>query len=413
MEINVLLKRTTHILGQKISASISKTSAELTFKICKNEKSAKKKDGYKMIRKLAILSLGIVGLLAASVVISTTFFSTPQKATQKPKSIIPLEKIVSGGPPKDGIPSIDRPRLVESDSASSLSDSDVVIGVNYNGIAKAYPLKILVWHEIVNDLFGDEPLVITYCPLCYSSIAFVRVLNGKAVEFGTSGRLYNSDLVMYDRQIGSNNLATLGSDLTDAGNLWSQMLGQALVGDLAGHKLTRVPTDVMEWKDWKRLNPETLVLSIDTGYTRAYGADPYSGYYTSNRIWFPVANRDERLFEKEVIFGIDYDDKQKAYPVRILDEKIAVNDVFQNRGIVLFKVGYMAVRAFESDVNRKRLLFEFEEGQFIDNETKSVWDEHGEAIDGPLKGTIMKRTSGHIAFWFAWVAFYPETEVFQ
>ncbi len=233
------------------------------------------------------------------------------------------------------------------------------------------------------------------------------------VEFGTSGRLYNSDLVMYDRQFGSNSLTVLGPDLTNAGNLWSQMLGQAIVGDRAGEKLTQVPTDVMEWKDWKRLHPDTLVLSTDTGYLRTYGVDPYGGYYTSPTIYFPVANRVERLHVKEIIFGVEYDEKYKAYPVSVVDEKIAVNDVFQNRGIVFFKVGNMAVRAFESDVEGQRLTFEFKDGRFVDRETNSVWNEHGRAVDGPLKGTSMNRAPGHIAFWFAWVAFHPETEVFQ
>ncbi len=367
-----------------------------------------------MIRKLAVLALAIVGLLTLGVVASTMLLSPgKEEVSDDLKSVVPLDRIVSGGPPKDGIPSIDNPRFLKPGDVDFLSDSDVVIGVEYNGIARAYPLKILVWHEMVNDVFGDTPLVITYCPLCYSSIAFVRILDGRMVEFGTSGRLYNSDLVMYDRQFGSNSLTVLGPDLTNAGNLWSQMLGQAIVGDRAGEKLTQVPTDVMEWRDWKRLHPDTVVLSTDTGYLRTYGVDPYGGYYISPTIYFPVANRVERLHVKEIIFGVEYDEKYKAYPVSVVDEKIAVNDVFQSRGIVFFKVGNMAVRAFESDVEGQRLTFEFKDGRFIDKETNSVWNEHGRAVDGPLKGTGMNRAPGHVAFWFAWVAFHPETEVFQ
>lgn len=340
--------------------------------------------------------------------------STKQQQNEGVKRIIPLDRIRSGGPPKDGIPSIDNPKFVDPNEADFLSNDDVVVGVNYNGIVKAYPLQILVWHEIVNDMFGDTPLVITYCPLCYSSITFIRVLNGQTVEFGTSGRLYNSDLVMYDRQPGNNQLTVYWRDLTDAGNLWSQMLGQALVGELAAHKLTRIPTDVLLWKDWLRLHPDTIVLSRDTGFLRNYGTDPYEGYFDSSTIWFPVEHSDDRLFEKEVIYGIEYEGKLKAYPVQYVDENDVVNDIFQNRGIFLLKVGDKAIRGFESNVDGERLTFEIKDGQIIDQETTSVWDEHGRAIEGPLKGTMLKRVqNGHIAFWFAWVAFYPMTEVFE
>lgn len=303
---------------------------------------------------------------------------------------------------------------MEPSKTDFITDSDIVIGVSHNGITKAYPLMILVWHELVNDWFGDIPLTVSYCPLCWSSITFVRIVDGETVEFVTSGRLYNSDLVMYDRQSGQDHLTSIGRDLTNAGNLWSQFLGQAIVGPFAGYKLTRVPTDVMPWSDWQRLHPDTLILIPDTGYNRAYGADPYGSYYTSPTIWFPVANEDDRLFEKEVIFGVEYDEQQKVYPVQSVDENGVLNDVFQDRGIVLFKVGSMAIRGFESDVNGMRLTFEIKDGQFVDKETNSKWDEHGVAIDGPLKDTTMGRVQdGHIAFWFAWAAFYPATEVFE
>jgi len=362
--------------------------------------------------RLEIFLLAIAGLLVLSFLV-VWIVRVPREVPEDLKSIVPLEKIVSGGPPKDGIPSIDNPKFVESSEAFFLSADDSVIGVEYNGVAKAYPLLILVWHEIVNDMFVDTPLVITYCPLCYSSLTFVRVLNGSTVEFGTSGRLYKNDLVMYDRQPGNNQLTFFGSDLTNAGNLWSQMLGQAIVGDRAGQKLTRIPTDVMEWKDWMRLHPETLVLSKDTGFSRSYGVDPYGGYYRSSGTLFPVENRDDRLDLKEIIFGVEYDEKYKAYPIRIISERMVLNDVFRNRGIAFFKVGDLAVRAFESDVNGQRLTFEFKDGQFIDRETKSIWNEHGQAVDGPLRGTIMNRGRGHKAFWFAWADFHPETEVFE
>jgi hypothetical protein len=372
-------------------------------------------EGVYMIRKVAIVVFAIVVLSLFVISPNTNILSqddTSQlEVTARPKSIVPLEKIVSGGPSKDGIPSIDNPKFVRADEATFLLDADMVIGVQRNGITKAYPHKILVWHEIVNDMFQEDPVVITYCPLCYSSIAFLRVLDGRSVQFGTSGRLYNSDLVMYDKQPGSTDLTALGLDLKDAGNLWSQMSGQALVGDRSGQRLISIPADVMEWKDWRRLHLDTLVLSTETGYQRSYGVDPYSDYYASRDIQFPVENRDGRLFEKEVILGIEYNGKHKAYRVQRIEDDNVINDEFQANGIVLFRVGSKAVRAFETDIDGRRLTFRYADGKFIDNETGSTWNEHGMAVEGKMKGSQMKRANGHIAFWFAWVAFYPETEV--
>ena len=180
---------------------------------------------------------------------------------QEIKHIIPLDQIVRGGPPPDGIPSIDNPKFVSvADASKFLRDSDLVLGVSLNGETRAYPLLILVWHEIVNDKVGGVPVAITYCPLCFTGQVFNRTINGKAVvEFGTSGKLYNNNLVMYDRLSGS---------------LWSQALGEGIVGTHAGENLTRIPFDLAYWKDWKQLYPNSMVLSTDTGFTRPYGVDP-------------------------------------------------------------------------------------------------------------------------------------------
>jgi len=149
-----------------------------------------------------------------------------------------------------------------------MSDHDTVIGLEINGEAKAYPLFILVWHEIVNDRVGEVPVAVTYCPLCYTNQVFERIIDGKTVEFGTSGKLYNSNLLMYDR-------------LTES--YWSQALGMAVKGELSGYQLNLVPFDVITWKDWKLLHPETLVLTTDTGYIRSYATDPYGSYYRVTR----------------------------------------------------------------------------------------------------------------------------------
>ena len=187
------------------------------------------------------------------------------------KHLIPLDKIKGGGPPKDGIPSIDDPVFVGIDDSMFMSDSDIVIGVEINGEAKAYPLFILVWHEIVNDNIGDIPISVTYCPLCYTSQVFERVIEGQEVEFGTSGKLYNSNLLMYDRLTGS---------------YWSQALGLAVTGELSGHRLDLVPFDIITWGDWKSLHPDTLILTTDTGHIRSYATDPYGSYSRNLELCF-------------------------------------------------------------------------------------------------------------------------------
>jgi len=313
------------------------------------------------------------------------------------KRISPAPRILPGGPPKDGIPSIDKPKFISSTEADSwLQGSDWVIGVRLGKEARAYPLQILVWHEIVNDEIDGVPILVSYCPLCFSSIGFYRVIEGQAVEFGTSGKLYNSDLVMYDRK-------------TDT--YWSQILGQGLVGELAGYKLKRLPVDVMRWADWKNLYPNTRVLSRDTGHARPYGSDPYGSYYTSPTIFFPVEHEDSRLFPKEIIFGINLNGVDKAYTNTDLASLHVVNDEVGGEKIVVLSPQKDAVRAFFSKVDQRPLIFEYRDGKFLDTATGSEWDFNGEAIAGPLAGSKLAPIPGHTSFWFAWATFYQNTQL--
>jgi hypothetical protein len=354
----------------------------------------------------------IAGILIIIVLATSFLFFSPNiELPVGINAIVPLNKIVSGGPPKDGIASIDKPKFISADSVTFLDDSDLVIGVSFEGVNKVYPLMILVWHEIVNDWLDEVPILVTYCPLCYSSIVFVRKVQNEIVEFGTSGRLYKNDLVMYDRQPGNDQLKFIGSDLGDAGHLWSQFLGQAIVGPEAGQKLERIPAEVMPWKDWKKLYPDTSVLSTQTGFQRAYGVDPYSEYYRADSTFFPVENTDDRLPLKEIILGIEENEKYKAYPTRFLAERNVFNDVFLNESYVFFRVGETTVRIFEAENNETKLNFDFINGKFIDNVTNSVWNENGEAVVGSLTGSKLRRPTAHKSFWFAWADFYPTTEV--
>lgn len=313
------------------------------------------------------------------------------------KHLIPLDKIKEGGPPKDGIPSIDDPVFVNVQESNFMSDSDTVIGLEINGETKAYPIFILVWHEIVNDRVGGIPIAVTYCPLCYTNQVFERIIDGQEVEFGTSGKLYNSNLLMYDR-------------LTES--YWSQALGIAVKGELSGYQLNLIPFDVITWKDWKSLHPETLVLTTDTGYIRSYATDPYGNYYTEPRIMFPVEHNDERMHPKEIILGFNQDGIYKAYKQKDIESEKLINDSIGKTPVLLVSLFSQNARAFERTIDDQVLDFAYINNRIIDLQTNSEWNYHGISISGEFKGKQLVRMPIEPGFWFEWVAFHPETLVF-
>lgn len=282
--------------------------------------------------------------------------------TEGVKHSIPLEEILSGGPPKDGIPSIDKPKFVSVKEASGyLAEGKLGLAINYKGVKRFYPYQILVWHEIVNDVIAGDPILATYCPLCGTGIAFSRKINGEAVEFGVSGLLHNNNLLMYDRK-------------TDS--LWSQVLGEAVVGELTGRKLAIVQSTNILWRDWKAQNPDGEVLSRDTGHIRDYNRDPYGGYYEDEFIFFPVAVQDTRLHPKELVTGIVVNGIAKAYPSDQISEKKIINDV----------VGGVSIKVEFNDSTKEIKIINLSSGKEI------------EKIE---------------AFWFSWVNAYPETLLYQ
>ena len=323
-------------------------------------------------------------------------------AQEEIKSVVPLDQIVSGGPPPDGIPSIDKPKFTSAQEADkNLKDSELVLGLNINGDIRAYPLQILVWHEIVNDKVGGVPVAVTYCPLCFTNQVFNRALeDGNVVKFGTSGKLYNSNLVMYDRTSDS---------------LWSQALAQGIVGKYAGVDLQRIPFDVANWKEWKQLYPESKVLSRDTGSSRPYGADPYGDYYTNSEVLFPIPNQDDRLGLKEIIIGLENNGQYKAYKLQDVEDKKIINDQINNKPIVLFSLFPFMVRAFDPLVDDQVLQLKYnpQNNTFIDIHTESEWNFDGEAINGEMKGKNLVRLPYDEGFWFEWVAFHPDTKLYM
>ena len=305
-------------------------------------------------------------------------------------SVDPAE-ILSGGPPKDGIPSIDRPKFESAEEAGKwLRDDDLVLALSFNGAKKAYPVRILNWHEIVNDFAGNTPIAVTYCPLCRTGIAYERVLDGKAVEFGTSGKLYRSDLVMYDR-------------LTET--YWSQVLGQGIRGELAGVKLKTVPMDTVQWKDWKALHPETLVLSRDTGFPQYQAAGRYdiTDLYGTGRPGFAgigVDFRDTRLASNAIVYGVEINAQAKAYEESAVRSARLINDEVGGQKIVV--VWDEALQA--GKIFRTMHAFSFDNGIIVD-ENKNAWTV-------ARMESELERINSFPHFWFAWAAFFPGTALY-
>ncbi len=273
---------------------------------------------------------------------------------------VDISMILPGGPPRDGIPALTLPEHIAAEEADFLSDDDRVLGVALNGIVRAYPIMILNYHEIVNDAFGTERVAVTYCPLCGTGIVFDADVDGNVLSFGVSGLLYNSDVLMYDRE-------------TDS--LWSQILASAVSGPMVGKELDRLPVRHTTWRAWRNAHPQTQVLSIDTGHSRVYYRDPYRGYADTSRIWFPVTNRDARLEEKAVVVGLEVDGVFKAYPFgRLPQGRTELSD----------------------DVGGIALTISYDR----DAASAEVRDSNGNVIPT------------FTAFWFAWAAFHPETLVY-
>lgn len=213
------------------------------------------------------------------IVFLSNVFGAEKNGFALENTLIPVSEIVSGGPPRDGIPSIDSPQFVMSSEGASLyTGTEKALVVEHNGIIKLYPVAILNWHEVVNDTIGGLPIVVTYCPLCGTGIVFERSVNGTILEFGVSGLLYQSDVLLYDRQTES---------------LWSQLMFKAVSGQHSGTRLSIVHSSLVDIRSVLINNPDALVLSEETGYIRDYSRNPYDGYELTDRLYFSVNNPDD------------------------------------------------------------------------------------------------------------------------
>lgn len=328
-----------------------------------------------------------------------------------------LTEIISGGVPRDGIPPLDNPNYVAADVGDVWYEpQEPVIQVEIEGDARAYPLQIMTWHEIVNTELAGTSVSVTFCPLCNSAVAFDRNIEGvDTLRLGVSGMLRNSDLVMWDNQTES---------------LWQQITGEAIVGEMAGEQLTMLPAIIVSWETFKSTHPDGLVLSQDTGHSRAYGSNPYTGYDNIEQSPFLFRGEtDDRHSPMIRVLGVEIADEARAYPFPDLREQPVVHDELGGAPIVVFwepgvtsaldqpeiaaskDVGMAA--AFNPVVNGEELTFTRESETFRDEQTGSTWNIAGQAISGELEGERLEEYVGGAHFWFAWAAFQPETGVWS
>lgn len=336
--------------------------------------------------------------------------------TDLSKALVPLDEIIAGGPPPDGIPPIDRPRFISPGAAQAwLKPQEPVLALTIGGDARAYPLQIIMWHEIVNDVVGGRAVAVTFCPLCNSGIVFDRVVDGVTLDFGTSGKLYKSDLVMYDRQSHS---------------LWAQMEGRAIVGARAGTRLNLVPANTIAFDDWKTAHPNGKVLSRETDHERQYGVNPYESYDQPGlRPFLFRGELDPRRPPKERVVGVRIGTTARAYPWPLLEQRVVVHDSLEAERLVIFYVpgtlsalddarmersrAVGATGVFSPVLDGRMLTFEASGRQFRDRETGSTWDVLGRAVAGPLRDKTLRAIQHVDAFWFAWAAFHPSTSIYQ
>ena len=332
------------------------------------------------------------------------------------KHSVPYSEILSGGPPKDGIPSIDAPNFQSVKEADEwLGDREPVVFVQVNNDARAYPIQILIWHEIVNDTVGGEPLLVTFCPLCNTAIAFKRTFNGQVLDFGTTGRLRYSNLIMYDRQTET---------------WWQQATGDAIAGDHTGAQLEFYPAVIISWADFKAQYPDGKVLSRDTGHPRDYGRNPYYGYDDINQTPFLFnGTTPDQLPPMARVLTVDLNGEAVAYPYDVLRELKVINDTVGGEEVAIFwaegtasaldtssipegrEVG--AAVAYSRLLDEQTLTFIFSDGKLVDEQTNSEWNIFGLAIAGELKGKQLDPVVSINHFWFSWAAFKPETRVYQ
>ena len=365
--------------------------------------------------RIALLA-GIGGWCAQQLVRAEMPSSFEWPRTDFSTAIVDMDEFISGGPPRDGIPAIDEPAFESvAEAGRWLDPREPVIAVVFGERARAYPIQVLMWHEIVNDEMAGVPYSVTFCPLCNATIVFDRRHDGRVLDFGTTGRLRKSDLVMYDRQTES---------------WWQQFSGRGLVGEYAGDQLDRLPASITAWQDFAAAWPEAEVLSRDTGHSRPYGENPYRGYDSIDDRPFlfhdPV---DPRLPAMERVLHVDAGGVQRVYPFTRLRERPVVNDQVGGEPVAVFAARGTLSALDERVIARSRTVpsatawlrrldgrvldFAARDGHIVDTQTGSRWNLLGQAVAGPLAGRRLEPAAGGVHFAFAWLAFNPDSEIWS
>ena len=330
---------------------------------------------------------------------------TPSGSDNNSDWLIPVNTVLSGGPGKDGIPSIDNPNFADISSIDYLLDDDLVIGVKVGSDIRAYPHPILDWHEIVNDDISNLSLAVTYCPLTGTAVGWNREVDGEITTFGVSGLLHNSNLIPYDRATDSN---------------WSQMRLDCVNGERIGRKIKVEQVLETSWRTWKQLYPNSQILTTETGFNRSYGRYPYGSYKSTNSTNFPITNPDNRRHAKERVLGVIVGFSARTYSFDLFrgNSTAIYTDRLGGEDIVI--IGN-ETRNFILAFNRlfEGTLLEFTpveaeaggEAIFKDN-LGNLWNVFGEAVSGPNQGAKLDNVISYIGYWFAWATFEPEIEIF-
>ena len=302
-------------------------------------------------------------LSIAFALLTSAAFAVTKNGFVLDDALIPDAQILQGGPPRDGIPAIHDPVFINAGEASYLNDDDRILGLEIEGLSKAYPIRILNWHEVVNDKTNEIHFSVTYCPLCGTGVAFKGTKKSTGIHFGVSGLLYNSDVLLYDLSTES---------------LWSQILGKAISGKRMGEELVKLPLQHTTWNAWRSKHPTSLVLSDNTGFSRDYNRNPYDGYASSESVYFPISEKVPNNYHpKELIIGLEIAGEFMAFPFVELNK--------QENAMI------------EGQLGGQTYTLHWD----MANQTAAVYD-HQENLLPVIQ-----------AFWFAWYAFHPQSEVFK
>ncbi len=319
---------------------------------------------------------------------------------------IPEDEVLDGGPGKDGIPALTMPPFIPASEADYLSDDDLVLGYKDGSTIRAYPHPILDWHEIVNDKVNDFAFAVHYCPLTGTGMGWNRTINGTETTFGVSGLLYNSNLILYDRETDSN---------------WSQIMLRSVQGELRGTEAETFQLVETTWSTWKAMYPQTVVLSTETGYNRQYDRYPYGDYRTNHsRFLFPFSPVDNRLDAKEMVHGVIRHDQAKAYRLETFTGGLKViEDEFLGSRIVIaghkeknYIVSFKRTLPDNTVLSFNPSLSGSPASEIMTDNEGNTWNVFGEAVSGPRQGQHLSPTTSFMGFWFAWGAFYPDLMIY-